>query len=206
MTQATEAETIDLAIVSCETCDQLFLCSPRRESCPTCGGPVGLRFFEFQGDASGLHLKDGTLAALAAAPAAPPAEAPPTEPAAPAEGEEEGWQEPSPAGATMEAFGVGVVDFLAGGAIDESNLREVLLDMGAEPEDAAAAVGRLVAVRDLLRSLAGTGVEAEVSVDVQAAPAAAPVEAPEPAGGELPAAPEPDQAEGDQESGPSGSV
>ncbi len=206
MTQATEPETIDLAIVSCETCDQLFLCSPRRESCPTCGGGVGLRFFEFQGDASGLHLKDGTLAALAAAPVAPPAEAPPAAPAAPAEREDR--TPPSTLGdlPSSDVFPLVLESYLRGGEATEDDLRKLLGDLGAEPEDAAAAVGRLVAVRDLLRDLAAAGVEPAASVDVQAAPAESPPPAPEPAEGESPAAPEPDQAEGDQESGPSGSI
>lgn len=173
---AQEAETVamELNIVSCQTCDTLFIESERRQTCPACGGlPVG-PYLQFVLDDGGLHLKDG--AAPAAAPAAPAEElAPEPEiPAAVAVEEEEGEEEPRPADAIMEAFGVGVVDFLAGGAIDEGNLREVLSDMGAEPEAAAIAVGRLAAVRDLLRELAAAGVEAQVEVAAESPPAAAP--------------------------------
>ena len=184
MTQVTEVETVELTIVSCETCDQLFVCSPRRDSCPTCGGPAGLRFFEFLGDASGLHLQDGTLGALAAAPVAAPAEASLVAPApeAPA-AEEAATEELEPnsfkdLGAECGAF-VGSSE-----VVSEEELRGRFSDLGAEPEDAVTAVGRLVAVRDLLRDL----------------------EAPEAGAGELPAVPEPTQAEGDQDSEPSEGV
>ncbi|MDP2945934.1 MAG: hypothetical protein Q8N61_00565, partial [bacterium] len=127
-------------------------------------------------------------------------------PAAPAEGKD--LTSPSTLGdlPPSDVFPLVVESYLRGGEATEDDLRKLLGDLGAEPEDAAVAVGRLVAVRDLLRSLEGFGVEATVSVDVEQTPADTPPPAPEPAEGELPAATEPDQAGGDQESGPSGSV
>ena len=73
MTQEAPPETIDLAIVSCEACDQLFLESPRRGSCPTCGGAAALIFFQFEGGPDGLHLL--AHPELAALPDDAPAEA-----------------------------------------------------------------------------------------------------------------------------------
>jgi len=206
MTQAIEAETVELAIVSCETCDQLFLCSARRDSCPTCGGPAGLRFFEFLGDASGLHLKDGTLAALDAAPVAAPEEGPVVALAAPAEGEaagegDEGDQD------EHTSFRVALWAFIdRSPGVSEDYLRRALADMGAEPEDATTAVGRLAAVRDLLQDLEAAGLESEVSVGVLGAPVEGAELVPEPAVGEPPAAPQPAQAEEEQESEPSRGV
>lgn len=153
MTQEAETETVELAIVSCETCDQLFLVSPRRQACPTCGGPAGLVFFEFLGAPDGLHLKDGTLAAIA--PASPPPEAvssavePVEATPAPAEAtEEEGKPD------VMEVL-LSAIDAFLGGAdyVEEDILSYLVMPMGAEPEEAATVVGRLVAVRDALRSL-----------------------------------------------------
>ena len=65
MTQLAEPTTMELQIVSCETCDQLFLVSPRRETCPACGGPPGLEFFSFEASRDGVRLLGG----IAAAPA-----------------------------------------------------------------------------------------------------------------------------------------
>lgn len=178
MTQEAETVAMDLNIVSCQTCDALFIESERRQTCPSCGGPPVGPYFQFVLDGEGLRLKDG--AAPAAAPS-PPAEelAPePEPPPAEAPAEEEEAEEPRPADAIMEAFGVGAVHFLCGGAMDEGNLRAVLDDMGAEPEAAQIAVGRLAAVRDLLRELAEAGVEAQVEVAVEETPG----EPPEPEG------------------------
>lgn len=56
MTQAPPAETLTLRIVACETCDQLFLVSPRRETCPGCGGGPGVEFFTFEASPEGVQL------------------------------------------------------------------------------------------------------------------------------------------------------
>lgn len=206
MTQAPEEETVELAIVACETCDQLFLCSPRRESCPTCGGPAGLRFFEFLGDASGVHLRDGTLAALAAEPAAPPAEAPAAGLAAPVPAAEEEPMMIGPVKGKVPIAGAMFGGFLAGEDVDVDCVKDWLLELGAEPEDAATAVGRLVAVRDLIRDLVAADAEPEVAVDVEVEPAEIRPPAAAAGEGDLPAAPEPAQVEGDQDSEPPGSA
>jgi hypothetical protein len=44
------------------------------------------------------------------------------------------------------------------------------MDLGAEPEVATVAVGRLAAVRELLAELAAAGVEAEVEVEAVSSP------------------------------------
>src|SRR4030042_1317673 len=81
MTQPPEPDTIDLAIVSCEACDQLFLFSPRRGTCPTCGGAPGLYFFEFVAGPAGLSLKAPLgPATISQAPLEPPFSEPAAEP------------------------------------------------------------------------------------------------------------------------------
>jgi len=171
-----EAETVamDLNIVSCQTCDALFIESERRQTCPSCGGPPVGPYFQFVLDGAGLRLKDG--AAPAAAPA-PPAEEPapepeapapeaPAEEAAPPAEEETNWQ---------EVFAEGIATYLQGGGITEDDLRTVLENqLGAEPEAAKTAVGRIMAVRVLLCQLAEAGVEAQVEVTVEETPAEAP--------------------------------
>lgn len=62
MTQeATETGTISLEIVSCKDCDQLFLLSPRRQTCPTCGGDAGMTFFQFEASGPGGVVMVGRL-------------------------------------------------------------------------------------------------------------------------------------------------
>lgn len=180
MTQAPEAEAIDLAIVACETCDQLFLESPRRASCPGCGGPAGLRFFQFVGDADGLHLKDGVLptpsvGAPLAAPlpvAAEPEPAPAGPPLATPEEEE--------AATPGVSFGHLAGAFIDGAGAWTGNLQDALVLCGVDPEAAATAVGRLTAVRDLIASLSEAGVDAKITVEAEPAAEPAPEPPPEP--------------------------
>ena len=155
MTQEAPPETIDLAIVSCEACDALFLVSPRRPSCPTCGGAPGLYFFEFQGGPDGLHLL--THPDLASATPQTPAEAP-----APAEPP----PEPEPVLVVRELPGeLSALDmtrsmaafYLEGEDVAEESLLQSFLDAGAEGEEASTAVGRLIAVRALFNLLSGGG-------------------------------------------------
>jgi len=151
MTQEAPPEIIDLALVSCEACDQLFLHSPRRQTCPTCGGSPGLYFFEFQGGPDGLvllghpELASATPQAPAEAPA--PAEPPP---------------EPEPVAVVRELEGeLSALDlarsrvalYLEGEDISEDDLLQGILDAGAEGDEAGTAVGRLIAVRALFRRL-----------------------------------------------------
>ena len=76
---------------------------------------------------------------------------------------------------------------------------------GAEPEVATIAVGRLVAVRELIAELAAMGVEAEVEVEVAPGGGGGPVEADVPvAQAEEPAEPapaEPPEEPADREAG-----
>lgn len=159
MTQDTAVETIELAIVACETCDQLFLLSPRRQTCPGCGGGAGLVFFEFEGQPDGLRLKGAPL--LERIPSPTPAEAS-------ANGDvTAGPPVPAEAGAADELLAVdfrvlvfdrmiAVVDGVDGAG---EILGAQLAELGADPEQIAAAVGRLEAVRDLVADLLGAGAE-----------------------------------------------
>ena len=222
MTQEAETVAVDLDIVSCQTCDAVFIASERRQSCAICGGEATGPYFRFVLDAAGLHLKDGA-GGLAVAEAAigplvvaeikerytggtlireeavaelgrqgyspgdaellvaiwdkemapeaeaPAAEAPAAEEAAEGEAVALKWE-----AAAAEDIGT----YLGGGEISEDYLRDILVTAGADPEDAAAAVGRLQAVRDLLRELAELPVEVQVYVTDEVIPE----EAPEPEG------------------------
>ncbi|KKM84097.1 hypothetical protein LCGC14_1302670 [marine sediment metagenome] len=170
MTQEAETVAVDLEFVSCQTCDAVFVASERRQTCPSCGGEPTGPYLQFVLDAAGLHLKDGGIPTAAPAPPAeepaPEAEAPAAEaPAAEEPVEETDW---------LEVFVVGVTSYLQSGGglgVTEDDLATVLLEnLGAEPEDAAAAVGRLQAVRDLLRELTQLPVEAQVEVTVEPGP------------------------------------
>lgn len=206
MTQEAETVAVDLNIVSCQTCDALFIESERRQTCPSCGGsPVG-PYFRFVLDDSGLHQKDG---AAPAAAGSPPAEEP--APAAEIRAAVDRVAEEEPDGGLgadppWVIFPITVMSYLRGGEGTEDDLRGMLADLGAEPEAAAAAVGRLVAVRNLLQEIAASTLAAQVEVVVEETPAPAPPPAPPPAEEEPPAAPEPSPAGGGQESEPSEST
>ena len=159
MTQEAPPEPIELALVSCEACDQLFLHSPRRQTCPTCGGSPGLYFFEFQGGPDGLHL----LAHPELAPATP--QAPVEVATAP-----EPPPEPEPMLVVQELEGeISPLDiarsraamYLEGEDIEEADLLDAIQAAGAEDEDASTVVGRLIAVRALFRRLEVGPTEAE---------------------------------------------
>ncbi len=139
MTQEAATESIELAIVACETCDQIFLSSPRRQTCPVCGGGAGLTFFEFTGSADGVTLK-GAPILTPPAPPSPASSLPAGEGAPDAEGEV-------------------YADLLS--LPDPEMLRRVLEDYGAEAEDIAAAVGRLQAIHALFDQLASEGPETD---------------------------------------------
>lgn len=190
MTQETETVAMELNIVSCQTCDALFIESERRQTCPSCGGPPVGPYFQFVLDDSGLHRKDGAVG-LAAAEAtigpvvvaeikeryreeglvrpeavaelqrrgygendaellvsiwdqekAPEPEAPAAE--APAEEREPvEREEPDNLDVLLEA----VKSYLGGVDALELDIREWLeVRLGAEPEAAAIAVGRLLSL------------------------------------------------------------
>jgi len=202
MTQDAETVAMDLNIVSCQTCDALFIESERRQTCPSCGGlPVG-PYFQFVLDGSGLHQKDGAAPAAAGSPLAEEPAPEPEAPAAEAPVEEEEPIMIGPVADKVPVAGAMLAGFLTGEVEEVEYVREWLVELGAEPEAVAAAVGRLVAVRDLLRELVAAGVEAQVEVAVEETPAPAPPPAPPPAEGEPPAAPEPEPAGGGEESQP----
>ena len=192
MTQETEEAPLELALVSCQTCDLAFIGSERRQTCPVCGGEAAGPYFQWTLEADGLRLRDGAAPEVpAATPAAPGAEPPVVEAEAPPPAEEAAEE---PEGGSPGAVGFASVlgSFLYGGVATEAEVRATLLELGAEPEAAAIAAGRLVAVRELIAELTAAGVEAEVEVEAVSSPEE-PVEAvssPE-AQEEEPAAPAP---------------
>lgn len=153
MTQPAEPETIELAICSCDACDQLFLVSPRRGTCPTCGGGPGLTFFEFVGNSAGLTLK-GAPELLPVPPSEPPAEPevevppPPVEPAPAPQEPAAVAEEPSQGTALMHSAWAYLM-----GRLSTVDLETEFRSAGAEPEAATTAVGRLFAVRELLEQI-----------------------------------------------------
>ena len=166
MTNEAPPETIIFSIVACSTCDQLFLQSPRRDTCPTCGGGAGLEFFTFEGTQDGLRLQTvlPDLAVPAPTAAAVPAtgEAPP-ETAAPAL--ETGDALPA-AEDLDDALNQLAIECLLNPGLEGDDFYNALLDAGASMEDASAARGRLQAVRDLiadLKTIPGVSATVEVS-------------------------------------------
>ena len=76
MTKEVETAVVELEIVSCQTCDLLFVASERRQTCPVCGGEGTGPYLEYVLDETGLHQKvRGTQDELTASPAEEPAEA-----------------------------------------------------------------------------------------------------------------------------------
>jgi hypothetical protein len=195
MTQETEEAPLELALVSCQTCDLTFIQSERRQTCPVCGGEAAGPYFQWTLEAGGLRLRDGAgPEAPASPPVAPEAEPPAVEAEAPPPAEE-----PSPTAiASLGVYGLLpllIGRFLGGEDATEEDLRETLLALGADRETATIAVGRLTAVRELIVELAEAGVEAEVEVEALAPLAI--VDDREPAGEaqeEEPAAPTPEAA------------
>ena len=201
MPEDTKPVTMDLNIVSCQTCDAMFIESERRQSCPGCGGPPVGPYFQFVLDGSGLHpkgraweplinreqaikdLRDLSFTAEEAEARVTKWEEGDLTPAE-AAAEEAPAEEEKPAGEGIQlppsdVLPLAIESFLRGGEATGSDLRTLLLDLGAEPEAAAAAVGRLVAVRELLAELAEHRIEAGVEVEAEVTPAEAPE--PEPA-------------------------
>lgn len=153
MTEPPATEVIPLELVACETCDNAFLSSGRRQTCPGCGGAAGLTLSTYEASANGLRqtTPPGLADPVAAPPAAPPPAAAPPPPA----------PEPQVAEPTdtpdlitpAELFPVAVGSYLDIGFPSPADLTSILLDLGADPEVAATATGRLTAVRDLYTAL-----------------------------------------------------
>ncbi len=166
MTQEVETAAVELDLVSCQTCDLMFVASERRQTCPVCGGEATGPYLAYVLDETGLHMKNGS----AVLPAGQQAEdvRPDTVTGSIEEGQEA--EEPPPAAADVDWVAVfvgGVATYLQGGGITEDDLRTVLENnLGATPRVSRVTVQRLTAVRDTLRELAAAGVEAEVEAEV----------------------------------------
>jgi len=178
MVQEAETSVIELDLVSCGSCDLVFISSERRETCPTCGGEAVGPYLEFVVTPEGPRLKNGAVAVARAASAEePPGQA----------GYEESADEaladseiPSSEGPTdpIDAFTPLATEFLRRGEISEAELSEQLQGLGADPETAAATVGRLTAIRETVEWLRPAGAEAqeEAAAEEPAAPAGEPAE------------------------------
>lgn len=80
MPNADQEGPVTLSIVSCQACDSLFLESPRRHTCPTCGGDAGITFFTFEADDRGVRPQGvGVAISPSAQPEREPAPAAPQE-------------------------------------------------------------------------------------------------------------------------------
>ena len=165
MTQEVETAVVELDLVSCQTCDLMFVASERRQTCPVCGGEGTGPYLEFVLDESGLRLKNGS----AVLPAGGPAEDVPgrgrTGPVTAAEMAE--GPEP-PMAAEPPAFpvlGIYIAEYLSGADVSEEDLRGHLEEAGAKPRAVRVTVQRLTAVRDTLRELAAAGAEPEAELE-----------------------------------------
>src|SRR3990167_9294973 len=136
MVQETEAAPVELDVVSCGTCDTLFISSERRQTCPACGGEGVGPFFEFVATPEGPRLKNGAVAVARA-------EAPPAGPAAAAEAPAAEGEavEADPRGDAavcdpLDVFTPLAVEFLRRGDITQAELSQRLQELGADPEAA----------------------------------------------------------------------
>jgi hypothetical protein len=169
MTQAPTTEVMELAIVACETCDGLFLKSPRRDACPTCGGSAGLTFFEFEGDETGLKLKDApALAAVLPVDHAPSGRDGIPQPA--------GAESATPDQPHLTVNGVDRKDleaflaaYLTGLDITGDNVKDQLVTLGVEPQIATHCLTWLDNVRQALVRAPG---RAEGDITPEPTPAA----------------------------------
>jgi len=164
-----EAGPVTVQIGVCSSCHALFLISGDRETSPCHGADTlaVLATLTIGPDAQvtgewGLGAPIGEPD-ITEEPA--PAPAPPAEPTV-----EEAPEAAPETVKASELLPVVIVAFLEGDeAADPDQLRGVFEDAGAEPEAASTAVGRLVAVRELLQQLQA----AREPVPVAAAPSEA---------------------------------
>ena len=138
----------------CSTCRLLFLVSEDRQTSPCCGADplVALATLTLGPGAEvtgawGLGLEGAPAEETEEpAPAAAPLEEPPAE-----EGEEGApAEEVDNMGVLLE----GITGYLSDAGVTGDDVHTWLMRMGADPERAATAVGRLEAVREELRRLA----------------------------------------------------
>lgn len=154
----------EVAIGGCRNCRQLFLITPDSQNCLLCGQaptyvlpfPLGRAIAE----AHGLEIHEAPLPPTDEEGIMPP---PST---APEELPEEEDVEPLPTDTIgRELILLEVIStFLDGGDIDQHYLSICFQDVGVDPETAATAVGRLQAVRDLIRDVRDQGRKASVTV------------------------------------------
>jgi hypothetical protein len=144
---------IEVAIATCSVCDGLFLMSSRRETSPCHGADLGVVVATLtiapNGDVIGhWGMARGLSEEEEEELRSPPAEEPPPPPAGDGEEEEE-EEENDNLGVLLAGIGA----YLADAGVAADDIHTWLTRMGADREDASAAVGRLVAVRDLLQRL-----------------------------------------------------
>jgi len=156
MTNKTEEEAgpVTVQIAVCSVCHALFMLSGARETSP-CHGADPLAVLATltlgtNGEVTGEWGMGAPIGGLdireEPAPAPAPLEEPPVE---------EAPEETPETIKASELLPVVIVAFLEGDlAADAEQLRGMFEDIGAEPEAASTAVGRLVAVRELVQSLA----------------------------------------------------
>jgi len=179
MTQEVETAVVELDLVSCQTCDLVFVASERRQTCPVCGGEATGPYLEYVLDETGLHPKNGS----AILPAGRQAEAAATDTPAGPIADAEAAEEPPTTAADVDWLNVfveGVTSYLLDCGITEDDLRTVLeVNLGVKPRVARVTVQRLTAIRAVVRELAPVGVEAEAEVVESPEEPAEAVESPE---------------------------
>ena len=181
MTQEVETAVVELDLVSCQTCDLVFVASERRSTCPSCGGEGTGPYLEYVLDETGLHPKNGPV--VAAADSEPIIRGP-------IEGK-------------LPTAGAMLAGFLTGEEVDADMAKDWLLELGAKPGVAAKTMQRLTAVRDTIAQLTAAAVEEPAEAEepaqaedvpaAQAEEAAAPVPVESPPEAEAPE-PEPEPA------------
>lgn len=153
MTQAPSTDVMQLSIVGCVSCDQLYLQSPRRQTCPTCGSPDAVEFFEFTAGPDGALLVGSAIDAIADAHKA---SAPADNGAAPSTlspADSKSQSRLSPEDQDWLNMVDTVASYLLVPAAHEIPMREMFVEYGADPEAAATAVGRLEALRAFMHEL-----------------------------------------------------
>lgn len=137
MTQEVETAVVELDLVSCQTCDLMFVASERRQTCPVCGGEATGPYLEYVLDEAGLHPKNGAV--VAAADSEPIMRGPVAD--------------------KLPTVGAMLAGFLTGEEVDPDTAKDWLLELGAKPAVARVTMQRLTAVRDTIATLAAPAEE-----------------------------------------------
>jgi len=155
MTNKTEEEAgpVTVQIGVCSGCHALFLLSPERQTSP-CHGADPLAVLATltigsNGQVAGEWGMGSDLAAGEVVEEPAPAAAPPEEPPAEEAPEEEEEEEIDTLGVLLE----GIKGYLSDAGVTGDDVHTWLTRMGAEPEIASTAVGRLEAVREVIDTL-----------------------------------------------------